>query len=151
MIDNPSLSCYNNLKEGYTYANVAEKILDIPSDIPVGEDVRYSCPGFVLLGKLLEKIFERPLNECFDDLVAKPLHLFDTSFVPKDRKGAVNANMDEQFCGVVNDYNCRFLGGVAGNAGLFSNLSDVTGYVKLLLNRGQPLFSKSIFDLATRN
>lgn len=35
--------------------SIAEKILDISSDIPIGADVRYSCPGFILLGKILEK------------------------------------------------------------------------------------------------
>ena len=138
-------------KEGNSYANIAEKILDIPSDIPIGTDVQYSCPGFILLGKILEKIFDKPLNECFDELVARPLWLGCTSFLPKDKKRAVNSNLGEEERGIVNDYNCRFLGGVAGNAGLFSNLSDVTKYVALLLNQGRPLISEKTFALAVKN
>ena len=138
-------------KEGNSYANIAEKILDIPQDIPIGKDVRYSCPGFILLGKIIEKIYDKPFNECFDDFVAKPLGLQKTSFLPSSGENVVNSNLDKEKRGVVNDYNCRFLGGVAGNAGLFSSLSDVTKYVGFLRNKGKPLISEQTFLAATRN
>ncbi len=137
--------------EGNTYDNIAEMILDIPSDIPIGTDVKYSCPGFVLLGKILEKVFGKPLNVCFDELVAEQLGLNDTSFLPVNKENAVNANTDADMRGIVNDYNCRFLGGVAGNAGLFSNISDVTKYVKFILNKGNPLISEETFLQASQN
>ena len=137
--------------EGNTYDNIAQKILDIPSDIPIGTDVRYSCPGFILLGKILEKVFRKPLNLCFDELVAGQLELNDTSFLPVNKENAVNANTDAEMRGIVNDYNCRFLGGIAGNAGLFSNLTDVTKYVKFIPNKGKPLISEETFLLASQN
>ncbi len=136
---------------GYTYENIAERILDIPQDIPIGTDVRYSCPGFILLGKILEEIFGKPLNVCFDEMVAKPLGLENTSFLPKSRKNVVNSNLEEENRGIVNDYNCRFLGGVAGNAGLFSNLADVNNYVQFLLNKGNPLIKEDTFLMAAQN
>ena len=71
--------------------------------------------------------------------------------MPANRQAAVNANLFEELRGVVNDNNCRFLGGVAGNAGLFSNVSDVTKYVHTLINKGTPLFSEKIFNEAARN
>ena len=138
-------------KEGNTYENIAEKILDIPSDIPIGTDVLYSCPGFILLGKILEKIFGEPLNKCFDELVAKPLGLNNTSFLPMDTSNAVNSNLNEDKRGIVNDYNCQFLGGVAGNAGIFSNIYDITKYVSFIQNRGKPLFSEETFLLAAHH
>lgn len=137
--------------EGYTIENIAKNILDIPSDIPIGTDVMYSCPGFILLGKILEKIFGQPLNKCFDELVALPLGLNNTSFLPKHRKDIVNSDLNEEYRWIVNDYNCRFLGGVAGNAGLFSNLADVTKYINFLLNRGNPLISEKTFTMAVQN
>ena len=45
-------------KQGNTYVNIVEKILEIPLDIAVGQNVLYSCPGFILLGKILEKIYK---------------------------------------------------------------------------------------------
>ena len=135
----------------YTYENIAERILDIPQDIPIGTDVRYSCPGFILLGKILEEIFGKPLNVCFDEMVAKPLGLENTSFLPKSRENVVNSNLEEENRGIVNDYNCRFLGGVAGNAGLFSNLADVNNYVQFLLNKGNLLIKEDTFLMAAQN
>ena len=138
-------------KEGNTYENIAEKILDIPSDIPIGTDVLYSCPGFILLGKILEKIFGMQLDHCFNELVAKPLGFENTSFLPTNKQNIVNSNLDKEKRGIVNDYNCQFLGGIAGNAGLFSNLSDVTKYVEFIQNRGKPLIKEKTFLLATQN
>lgn len=138
-------------KDGNTYENIAEKILDIPLDIPIGADVRYSCPGFILLGKILEKIFGMQLDHCFNELVAKPLGFENTSFLPLNRENIVNSNLDRTKRGIVNDYNCQFLGGIAGNAGLFSNLSDVTKYVHFLQRRGKPLIKEETFLLAAQN
>ena len=118
------------------YADIARYILDIPADIPIGTDVRYSCPGFILLGCILEKLFDRPLNEAFDTLVAAPLGLESTAFLPNTALDFVNANRSAADVGIVNDYNCRYLGGVCGNAGVFSCLEDVTRFVRLLLARG---------------
>ena len=138
-------------KEGNTYENIAEKILDIPSDIPIGSDVRYSCPSFILLGKILEKIYDKPLEKSFDEMVAVPLGFDNTTFLPKERHNIVNSNLDKEKIGIVNDYNCEFLGGIAGNAGLFSNVSDVTKYVKFLQNKGNPLISEKTFLKASQN
>lgn len=138
-------------KQGNTYENIVEKILEIPLDIAVGQNVLYSCPGFILLGKILEKIYKMPLNESFQELVAKPLDLKSTSFLPNERVNIVNANLEEHKLGIVNDYNCQFLGGVAGNAGLFSNIVDITKYVQCLMNKGSPLFSEKTFDQAVKN
>lgn len=138
-------------REGFTYENIAEKILAIPSDIEIGSGVRYSCPGFILLGKILEKVFGERLDVCFERMVAEPLGLSESSFLPQNRELAVNSNLSEEMRGAVNDYNCRHLGGVAGNAGLFSNILDVTKYVRFLQNKGVPLISDQTFSLAVRN
>mgnify|MGYP000697742079 CR=1 FL=1 len=39
--------------------------------------------------------------------------------------------------GVVHDENARFLGGVAGNAGVFGNMDDLALFLQMLCNRGQ--------------
>ena len=138
-------------REGFTYENIAQKILAIPSDIEIGSGVRYSCPGFILLGKILEKVFGERLDVCFERMVAEPLGLSESSFLPQNRELAVNSNLSEEMRGAVNDYNCRHLGGVAGNAGLFSNILDVTKYVHFLQNQGAPLISEQTFTLAAQN
>ncbi len=138
-------------ESGVPDERIADEILSLPDDIPVGSDVRYSCPGFILLGKIVEKVFGARLGECFDTMVAKPLSMHATSFLPQGGGHFVNANPDASGIGKVNDYNCRHLGGVAGNAGVFSSLADTTKYVKLLLDKGAPLISEATFDAAAQN
>ncbi len=137
--------------EGNTYDNIAEYILNIAPDTPTGTRVHYCCPAFILLGKILERIYGMRLDRAFSEYVAKPLGLTDTTFLPTDKTNMVASNPSPDETGMVNDYNCRFLGGVAGNAGLFSNAADVTKYVRCLLNGGEPLFSERTLALAAKN
>lgn len=133
------------------YDNIGEYILKIPSDIPIGSNVLYSCPGFILLGKILEKVFGNSLDVLFKEYVCKPLEMESTGYHPFDKSNVVNSNIEEDLIGVVNDYNCKHLGGVAGNAGVFSNIKDLTKYVKFLLLNGYPLINEKTFKSAICN
>lgn len=133
---------------GKAYADIQDYILSIPSDFPIGRGQSYSCPGFILLGRILEEIFERRLDQAFLELVAEPLGLKNSRFLPDRTLDAVNSNVKESECGMVNDYNCRYLGGVSGNAGLFSNLADMTSYAKALLGGISQICSKQVFERA---
>ncbi len=137
--------------EGNSYENIQNYILSIPSDVQIGSEVLYSCPGYILLGKIVEQVFGGRLDILFENFVAKPLGMKNTSFLPDKSNEFVNSNIAPEEAGMVNDYNCRFLGGVAGNAGLFSNMEDVCRYVKMLQNYGTPLMSRETFDAATQN
>lgn len=129
---------------------IVETILNIPCEFPVGTQVDYSCPAYILLAKILEKIYKKPLDVLFNEKIAAPLSYKDTGF--GKRKGEViNANKENGLCGIVNDPNCRFLNGVSGNAGLFSNISDLTLYSKMCLNYGYPLIKKETFESAIRD
>lgn len=139
------------VKAGYSYENVQNYVLSIPLDIPIGSDVLYSCPGYVLLGKILEEVLAGSLDKLFAELVAKPIGMKYTTFLPHQTLDIVNSNDSQRELGLVNDYNCRYLGGVAGSAGLFSCIEDVMRYVHVLLSYGAPLFSKEIFLDAIKN
>lgn len=139
------------LESNGVYEEIQNYILNIPSDIPIGTNVLYSCPGFILLGRILESLFQKKLDAAFYEYVAKPLGMYTSVFLPEKTKDIVNANIDDSERGIVNDYNSRYLGGICGNAGLFSNLFDMTLYAKMLLAQGAGLFSKEVFTLATQN
>ena len=125
----------------------------ILSQMPVGGpfDVEYSCPAFILLGKILEQVWQMPLDRAFVELVAKPLGMRMTSYCPDRRQEFVNGNASVLDRGIVADKNCRWLGGVAGNAGVFSNMEDMSRYAQMLLRHGQPLINRRLFDTAIQN
>ena len=96
-------------------------------------------------GKILEQVFGDRLDRLFRSLVAQPLGLKNTGYLPKLEGHFVNSNPTPEELGVVNDYNCRYLGGVAGNAGLFSTLNEMTVYAQFLLHHGAPLMREETF------
>lgn len=142
---------HKSLVGGGDYENIQHHILRIPSDVPIGQEVRYSCPGFILLGRIVEHVLGDRLDRLFERLVANPLGMSCSGFHPDKTADIVNANLENREIGLVNDYNCRYLGGVCGNAGLFSCLEDMTRYVNVLLDGGAPLFSESTLALAAKN
>lgn len=142
----------NLCQENNTYENIGEYIVSIPKDFPIGSRVKYSCPGFILLGKILEKVFGDRLDVLFQKYVATPLGLTKTTYCPDVNSNTiVNANDTEEERGIVNDYNCRFLGGIAGNAGLFSCVADLDIFAHTLLRCGEGLYSKETFLMAAQN
>ena len=132
------------------YGTVQELILSYPCLSEPGTEVRYSCPGFILLGRIVETVFGMRLDAAFEQYVARPLGMVSSTFHP-DPAATVNSNRTPESRGLVNDYNSRFLGGICGNAGLFSNMADLTRYVQMMLAHGAPLMSRETFDLAARN
>ncbi|MBV6457396.1 MAG: hypothetical protein HONBIEJF_00504 [Fimbriimonadaceae bacterium] len=70
------------------------------------------------------------LDKLFAELVADPLGLRDTGFRP----GSAAPTEDGVPIGQPHDENARFLGGVAGNAGLFGTAGDLAIFAQHVLN-----------------
>lgn len=119
--------------------NSAETILSAPLISPPGARVRYCCAGFILLGQLLECLYGMDLKELAMKEVFWPLKMRDTGYLPQDGNIAATEMQDDGRClqGVVHDENARFLGGVAGNAGVFGNMDDLALFLQMLCHRGQ--------------
>lgn len=135
---------------GNNYDTIADHILSLESS-GICQRVDYSCPAFILMGKILEKIYHKRLDVLFREMVAAPLKMARSGFCPDTRTDIVNSNLSAEEKGIVNDYNCRYLGGVAGNAGIFSCIADMTTFARMLLHNGEPLFSKAVMDMACQN
>lgn len=118
--------------------SAVERILNAPLASPPGARVRYCCVGFILLGQLLECLYGTDLRELALREVFRPLRMRDTGFLPQDGNIAATEMQDDGRClqGVVHDENARFLGGVAGNAGVFGNMDDLALFLQMLCQRG---------------
>lgn len=128
-----------------------EFILNYPLAYPTGSRVVYNCAGFVLLGKILEKTFEMGLDQAFEEYIKKPLGLKVSGYNAGPVGNIVDANEGCSAPGVTSNETALELGGVSGNAGLFANIEELTAFIKVLQNRGAPLYSEAVFDLARKN
>ncbi len=102
-----------------------------------GTQVFYSCMGFIVLGKILEKIGGKPLDQLADTLVFTPLHMTHTGYRPSGTNFASTEMSEGRYLnGTVHDENARFLGGISGNAGVFSDLHDTEIFASMLASDG---------------
>jgi CubicO group peptidase (beta-lactamase class C family) len=88
----------------------------------------------------------------------EPMGMEHTCFCPQGENIApTNINRDSGVVtvGIVNDYNSRALGGITGNAGLFSNLHDCSVFARMLLcngyHNGQRILSSAMLHAARKN
>lgn len=121
-----------------------------------GGKVRDSAMGFILLGFILEKVFAMPLDEAVKRFVTAPLHMDRTGYLPTGDdiapSGAESEDGEWQ-PGQPQDGNARFLHGVAGHAGLFTDLEDISRFAGMLAGDGRTeegvAFSYRSIHLAT--
>jgi SSS family transporter len=104
-----------------------------------GVQFRYSDINFIVLGALVEKLSGLTLDQYQQRYLAQPLGLEHTRFLPPESwRNRIAPTQYEQgvlLRGVVHDPTARRMGGVAGDAGLFSTAGDVAIYAQNLLDR----------------
>ena len=115
-----------------------ELLLGARLSTPPGARVQYCCAGFLLLGQMLECLYGQPLAELALQEVFWPLRMTRTGYLPKgDNIAPTERQPDGTLLrGVVHDENARFLGGVAGNAGVFSTADDLALWMQMLAAQG---------------
>ena len=137
-------------------------ILDQEPIYEIGKSEAYSCFGYIILGVMLEKVTGLRLDEAARRYVYEPLGMTHTLSNPLEKgiENIASTEIDELtgkvIRGVVHDENARFLGGVAGNAGVFSTLDDMEKLMKMILCRGlledgTRFLSEDIIDMFYRN
>lgn len=105
-----------------------------------GEDVIYSDLGFIFLGFIIEKIYNKSLDVIASEEIFKPLNMNDTSFNPKDKDRCAPTEITSDrgvVRGFVHDEKAYILGGICGAAGLFSTVSDLVKFTNMILNDGK--------------
>jgi uncharacterized protein YbbC (DUF1343 family)/CubicO group peptidase (beta-lactamase class C family) len=110
---------------------------------PAGVRHVYSDINFILLGELVHRLSGQPLNEYARQHVFEPLGMRETTFLPPASwvpRIAPTERPDKAsppLRGVVHDPTARYMGGVAGHAGLFSTAGDLARFAQMMLNGGE--------------
>ena len=106
-----------------------------------GTVFKYSDINFFLLGEIVQRVSQTPLEVFVQREIFGPLKMADTGFMPaKERlpRIAPTEVVDgKPWRGVVHDPTARRMGGVAGHAGLFTTAVDLARYARMLVNLGE--------------
>src|SRR5579864_7203124 len=122
---------------------------------PAGARFLYSDINFVLLGEIVHRLSGKTLDEYTREQVFEPLGMRETMFLPPAalRPRIAPTEIDPKtaapFRGVVHDPTSRFMGGVAGQAGVFSTANDLAKYAGALLTGGRGLVSPATIQKFT--
>ncbi|WP_161604304.1 serine hydrolase [Roseiconus nitratireducens] len=106
-----------------------------------GQRFIYSDVGFIVLGKLVEKVSGQPLQQFADEQIFEPLGMQETGYLPEESlrdRAATTEEVDGRWLtGKVHDPRSARMGGVAGHAGLFSTAEDLLRYGQAMCHQGQ--------------
>src|ERR1039457_1509351 len=103
----------------------------------------YSDINFILLGELVHRLSGKMLSDYARDEIFLPLGMRETMFqpppallpriAPTERLSPNSAPLR----GVVHDETTRYMGGVAGHAGLSSTADDLARFCEMMLHKGE--------------
>jgi CubicO group peptidase (beta-lactamase class C family) len=125
-----------------TPSQALRSLIRAPLQAVPGERMVYSDVGFVVLYEAAERAAGEPLDEMLERRLFKPLGMISTGYLPGgeacDRCSPSYRKADgTPVRGKVHDPTARKLGGVAGNAGLFSTAADLARFAAMLAEGGQ--------------
>jgi CubicO group peptidase (beta-lactamase class C family) len=130
-------------KEADDAAEARAQLLLVAPDGPPGRRMVYSDIGFLLLGRMVERVTGMRLDSAFAARVARPLALHGTGYLPpwEARPAIAPTEFDpwrqRQAHGDVHDENAYRFGGIAGHAGLFGTAADLSRVAQALLAGGR--------------
>ena len=125
---------------------IAKALTAKPIALP-GTRFIYSDINFLLMGEIVRRLSGQSLAEFAHDQVFAPLGMNETGFLPaaalRPRIAPTETDDDTgvPFRGVVHDPTARYMGGIAGHAGVFTTADDLAKYAEMLLNMGKGVFS----------
>jgi len=143
--DDKSYKACKTLKE------MQEYVMSYPLINKPLEKVEYSDFNYIILGFVIEKL-KGNIEEYANEVIFKPLNMNDTMYNPylkgrKEECACTELTQDRGLIqGVVHDGKAFHLNGLSGNAGVFSNVKDLSKFVKAILNDGYPILKKETVD-----
>jgi CubicO group peptidase (beta-lactamase class C family) len=107
---------------------------------PPGVAFVYSDINFELLGEIVRRVSGKPLDQFAREQIFEPLGMRETTFrpapslTPRIAPTEIDISTSKPWRGVVHDPSARYMGGVAGHAGLFSTADDLARYAEMMLS-----------------
>lgn len=109
-----------------------------------GREFIYSDLGYIALGEMIEELTGERLDNLAERVLWRPLRMTDTRFCPRlcddPRIAPTELNLGwrkNPIRGEPSDTRAYRLGGVAGNAGLFSTADDLARFARMVLGEGE--------------
>jgi len=141
------------MRKSYT-DTIWRKIIE--SELKQKGEFLYSDLGFIILGKVVERVSGMSIAAFTQAYFYEPMRLKRTLFRPYERfySNEIAPTSEDKYFrrqrvqGFVHDPTAAMLGGVAGHAGLFSNATEL-GKIFQMLNNGGQLNGKRYLKPAT--
>lgn len=140
-----------------TRGDLLQAAFNVPLTAAPGARAEYSDIGFIILGVVLERLADESLDVFCQREVFGPLCMTHTTFNPTQAlRNSIPPTADDRafrhriIQGEVQDENASLLGGVAGQAGLFSTAEDLAIFAHAMLNGGHPVLRSSTVELFSR-
>jgi uncharacterized protein YbbC (DUF1343 family)/CubicO group peptidase (beta-lactamase class C family) len=121
---------------------IQRALIDKPAG-PAGARFVYSDINFILLAEIVHRLTGKMLNEYARENFYQPLGMHDTMFLPpvslrpRIAPTEINPVTGQPLRGEVHDDTARYMGGVTGNAGVFTTASDLAKFAQMMLNGGE--------------
>jgi CubicO group peptidase (beta-lactamase class C family) len=152
------LPAYEKLfRRAQTREGLLQAAFSTPLAAAPGARAEYSDIGFIILGAVLERLADEPLDTFCQREVFGPLGMTHTTFNPMPAlKESIPPTADDRtfrhriIQGEVQDENATVLGGIAGHAGLFSTAEDLAIFAHAMLNGGHPILRSTTVKLFSR-
>lgn len=132
---------------------IQKALLDKPAR-PPGVRFVYSDINFILLGEIVHRLSGKTLDKYAYQEVFEPVGMKHTRFLPpadwvsRIAPTELDPASNEPIRGVVHDGTSRFMGGVAGHAGMFTTAEDLGRFAQMMIDGGL-VSGKRIFQGAT--
>jgi len=121
---------------------IQRALIDKPAG-PPGVRFVYSDINFILLCEIVHRLTGKMLNEFASENFYQPLGMRETMFLPaaslrpRIAPTEINPATGQPLRGEVHDDTARFMGGVAGHAGVFTTASDLAKFAQMMLDKGE--------------
>jgi len=130
-------------KDAKNENEVLKEIYSCELSYKTGSKMVYSDLGMIVMGKIIEKVTGKSLDDFYKEEIFDPLGMNHTYFNPPDslKYKIAPTEIDNYWrhrliWGEVHDETASLLNGVAGHAGLFSIAEDISKLINVILNEG---------------